>query len=88
MGKPYEPGKPGGEWTPDEVRIVRQKILMSIMDPTVKLGTKLAEAGKCYGRSFVDPEPAGQFPLTEMKLIRLAFHDCMKYKDGTGGCDG
>ena len=20
--------------------------------------------------------------------VRLGFHDCMKYKDGTGGCDG
>ena len=24
----------------------------------------------------------------EAKLIRLAFHDCLKYTDGTGGCDG
>lgn len=22
------------------------------------------------------------------KLLRLGFHDCLKYKDGTGGCDG
>lgn len=22
------------------------------------------------------------------KLLRLGFQDCMKYKDGTGGCDG
>ena len=22
------------------------------------------------------------------KLLRLAFHDCVKYKDGSGGCDG
>ena len=21
-------------------------------------------------------------------VVRLGFHDCMKYKDGTGGCDG
>jgi len=20
--------------------------------------------------------------------VRLGFHDCVKYKDGTGGCDG
>jgi len=24
----------------------------------------------------------------ENKLIRLAFHDCIPYEDGTGGCDG
>ena len=22
------------------------------------------------------------------KIVRLAFHDCLKYDDGTGGCDG
>ena len=22
------------------------------------------------------------------KLLRLSFHDCLKYKDGSGGCDG
>ena len=26
--------------------------------------------------------------LTPPKLLRLAFHDCVKYKDGSGGCDG
>merc|ERR1711866_21471 len=25
---------------------------------------------------------------TAPKMVRLAFHDCMKYEDGTGGCDG
>ena len=96
--KPYKPGKPGGEWTPDEVRIVRQKILKSIMDPTVSGGTKQIEAEKALKaagfegntREWITDEGkgAGQFPISEMKLIRLAFHDCMKYKDGTGGCDG
>ena len=22
------------------------------------------------------------------KVLRLTFHDCLKYTDGTGGCDG
>ena len=26
--------------------------------------------------------------FNEAKTIRLAFHDCMPYEDGTGGCDG
>eukprot|EP00091_Calanus_sinicus_P023272 TRINITY_DN7768_c0_g1_i1.p1 TRINITY_DN7768_c0_g1~~TRINITY_DN7768_c0_g1_i1.p1 ORF type:complete len:205 (+),score=43.26 TRINITY_DN7768_c0_g1_i1:296-910(+) len=26
--------------------------------------------------------------ITENSVLRLAFHDCLKYKDGTGGCDG
>ena len=27
-------------------------------------------------------------PVSENTLLRLAFHDCLRYKDGTGGCDG
>ena len=26
--------------------------------------------------------------MTENKIMRLVFHDCMRYADGTGGCDG
>ena len=29
----------------------------------------------------------GTYP-TAPKLLRLAFHDCIRYRDGTGGCDG
>ena len=25
---------------------------------------------------------------TPARLIQLAFHDCLRYKDGSGGCDG
>ena len=25
---------------------------------------------------------------TPSRLIQLAFHDCLRYKDGSGGCDG
>ena len=27
-------------------------------------------------------------PVSEVTMLRLAFHDCLTYKDGTGGCDG
>lgn len=26
--------------------------------------------------------------INERKLVQLAFHDCLRYQDGTGGCDG
>ena len=29
-----------------------------------------------------------QGPITESVLLRLAFHDCVRYADGSGGCDG
>eukprot|EP00931_Biecheleriopsis_adriatica_P033665 TRINITY_DN19527_c0_g1_i1.p1 TRINITY_DN19527_c0_g1~~TRINITY_DN19527_c0_g1_i1.p1 ORF type:complete len:797 (+),score=130.25 TRINITY_DN19527_c0_g1_i1:95-2485(+) len=33
------------------------------------------------------PATRGIWP-TWPKMLRLGFHDCMRYKDGTGGCDG
>ena len=27
-------------------------------------------------------------PVSELTMLRLAFHDCLTYKDGSGGCDG
>ena len=30
----------------------------------------------------------GKRPVSEMALFQLAFHDCLTYTDGTGGCDG
>ena len=29
-----------------------------------------------------------QHLFSERKALRLGFHDCLKYKDGSGGCDG
>ena len=29
-----------------------------------------------------------QGQITENVLMRLAFHDCVRYSDGSGGCDG
>ena len=31
---------------------------------------------------------AWQHQFSARKALRLGFHDCLKYKDGTGGCDG
>jgi len=33
-------------------------------------------------------EPAGESLPDAAKFVRLGFHDCFKYKDGSGGCDG
>ena len=30
----------------------------------------------------------GTREVTESKLLRLIFHDCIPYADGSGGCDG
>jgi len=70
----YQPGTPGGAWTPTEIDIVRQKVLMMI-DPH--------QTRRLYPWTNL----GGVYP-TENRLLRLAFHDCVKYTDGTGGCDG
>ncbi|CAE7392396.1 APX1 [Symbiodinium natans] len=74
---PYVPGEPGAAWTAQEVAVVKAKLQTMMLDP----GRAMAEADFPIAVSHrYEPNPA--------KVLRLAFHDCMKYKDGTGGCDG
>ena len=47
--------------------------------------TELKEMGLWRGTG---QEGRGSLAPTENKLFRLAFHDCIPYEDGTGGCDG
>ena len=63
----YVPGKPGGEWSEEDIRITRNRVW--------------AMLEKKKGRTVTQP-------VSEVALLRLAFHDCLTYKDGTGGCDG
>ena len=71
---PYVPGQPGGPWTDSEVEIVRQKILEMIDETNYvpKSGSNILQ-GK-------DRSPARR--PTENKLLRLTFHDCIKYEVG------
>ena len=39
---------------------------------------------KNYGTGYLDDNKSP----TENRLLRLAFHDCLKSTDGSGGCDG
>jgi len=71
----YVPGKPGASWTDEDVEITRMRILMAA-HPDWEVNKQL------YGFG------AKPFIITENKILRLAFHDCAKYTDGTGGCDG
>jgi len=76
----YVPGTPGATWSHQEVLAVKSK-LYSIFG---KWGANVAM------RQIYD----GNDPTTWMdepnaaKMLRLGFHDCLKYKDGSGGCDG
>ena len=63
----YVPGKSGGEWSEEDIRITRNRVWEMLEK---KKGTITNQ------------------PVSEVGLLRLAFHDCLTYKDGTGGCDG
>jgi len=76
MGTVYQPGTSGGQWSADEVETTRQRILQMI-HPVWKVKDDM-------GTKFNDD--TGH--VTENVLMRLAFHDCIPYTDGSGGCDG
>ena len=76
----YQPGCPGRAWTDDEVDKVRLKVLdLLSQDKVVKQ--------RVFGDDWRGQAAYTQ-PVTEMSMFRLSFHDCFKYTDGTGGCDG
>jgi len=77
---PYVPGTPGAQWTNEEVLSTRLRIFQMI-HPNWNVRKK---QGTWNGLGPVTD--IGQ--VTENMLMRLAFHDCVLNKDGTGGCDG
>ena len=79
-GQEYVPGTPGGPWSHDEVIIVKSK-LFSIFNSGGTKALKQLYGGNSHGATWMDTPNAP-------KMLRLGFHDCLKYTDGTGGCDG
>ena len=77
----YVPGTPGAAWTKDEVVAIKAKLWLSFARPwglTKQANTALGTT---------DPGDNGG-DYNAAKVLRLTFHDCLKYDDGTGGCDG
>mmetsp|Transcript_36227 Transcript_36227/g.79173 ORF Transcript_36227/g.79173 Transcript_36227/m.79173 type:complete len:586 (-) Transcript_36227:259-2016(-) len=92
----------GAPWTESETMIVFAKLYAVFSQPlTIFKSLQSAAPYECR-TGFADPpnEPcdgqegredsfAGDDWLpTAAKFLRLGFHDCLKYTDGTGGCDG
>ena len=75
----YVPGTPGASWSLEETLIVKAK-LYSIFSKNGGYKALRTIYGERVGNWVSVP--------TEPKYLRLAFHDCLKYEDGTGGCDG
>merc|ERR1719331_3045639 len=76
MDTVYIPGTPGGAWTKEEVESTRRRV-MKMITPIWKEKMDMGIWN-----------PWEKTTTDENKLIRLAFHDCIPYEDGTGGCDG
>lgn len=91
----------GAPWTEDEALIVMAKVY-AITTGTQGL-EQLKETLECYveGPDSNETNPT-RIPCIQhtnryegfgvdpsfRSLLRMGFHTCMKYKDGTGGCDG
>ena len=75
----YVPGQPGNPWTQEEILVVKSK-LFSLFN----YHGSIIALKQIYGYN-----PSHWFDVpTEAKFLRLGFHDCLKYSDETGGCDG
>ena len=83
----YQPGTPGAEWTEEEVNIVHQKVLKFLTHDKEEI-QEMFQGMTNKGKYEAFSKFGQNRPITEMALFRLAFHDCLTYKDGTGGCDG
>ena len=74
----YVPGTPGAAWSKLEVLTVKSKLY-----------SVFANGGRNALRQLYGPPMNSSWPWSPLsKVLRLGFHDCIKYQDGTGGCDG
>jgi hypothetical protein len=87
----YVPGTAGAPWTAEETLIVRAKIRRIFNE-----GWHVAKELGLHKPSGVDGVHPNGVPVADAwnsapdaaKVLRLGFHDCIPYKDGTRGCDG
>ena len=92
----YVPGQPGAQWTEEQANITMEKILRLMYDPkkaiydirnrvTLTQYATLADETRWYKK--IQRNVENIWPDMP-KFIRLAFHDCVREKDGIAGCNG
>lgn len=74
----YVAGEPGAAWSPEHQKAIRAKLIRVFQESDAV----------CREANIEVPGERWSGLPTMAKFLRLAFHDCMKYADGTGGCDG
>ena len=77
----YVPGTPGAAWSKQEVLTVKSKLYSVFANGGWEALNQLYEGKPAHNATWMDVPTVG-------KVLRLGFHDCIKYQDGTGGCDG
>ena len=70
-------------WDDKEVETTRRRILMMIY-PEWEIKLEMGTTESWFGTN----HRSGKGLCTENVIMRLVFHDCIPYTDGTGGCDG
>ena len=79
-GEAYIAGNIGAQWTSEEVESTRTRILQ-LIHPDWKIKYKMGTARDLLGNG----GKLGKGGTTENIMLRLAFHDCIPYTDGSGG---
>ena len=78
----YVPGTPGAPWSLEETLVVKAKLYSVFNQHGGYEALKQMVGDQPWLQGFRSDAP------DQAKMLRLAFHDCLKYDDGTGGCDG
>ena len=90
---PYVPGQPGAAWSTDEIFAIKAKLWRMF---TFKGGREMVQElypnfsfpnNFVYAKCRTDGGVQCDMP-DAAKVLRLAFHDCIPYLNGSGGCDG
>ena len=73
----YVPGEPGAPWTKEEVLIVKSKLYSIFHAWGGDNALREIYNGTLNGHNWMDIPDEG-------KVLRLGFHDCLLYEDGSG----
>ena len=84
----YVPGTPGGEWTLEELLIVRAKVWSLLKEGSAKSAYEKIEPNALPSKDLNPNWIKHGLQFFPAKLLRLSFHDCVRYNDSSGGCDG
>ena len=75
---------PGQPWTTEETLVVKAKLVELL----ARRGGVAKEFLKLHPEFGVSVWPEPKSLPNAAKMLRLGFHGCLKFSDGTGGCNG